>query len=91
MGSGGGLVLGDLNELAVAEADARDELTEPFGAVEPAPVALGRFGERLKTMASAVRRDRQPLVVAVRSRTEAKVLSIGFELRTCFQCSAGKS
>ena len=29
-------------------------------------------------MASAVRRDRQPLVLAVRSRTVAKVLSIGF-------------
>jgi hypothetical protein len=42
-------------------------------------------------MASAVWRDRQPLVLAVRSRTVANVLSIGFELRTCFQCSAGKS
>src|SRR5688500_18716350 len=31
----------------------------------------------LKTMASAVARDRQPLVLAVRSRTVAKVLSTG--------------
>jgi hypothetical protein len=29
--------------------------------------------------------------LSVLSRTVAKVLSIGFELRTCFQCSAGKS
>src|SRR4051794_24037714 len=45
----------------------------------------------LKTIASAVWRDRQPLVLSVRSRTVAKVLSMGFVVRTCFQCSAGKS
>jgi hypothetical protein len=32
----------------------------------------------LKTIASAVCRDRQPFVLSVRSRTVAKVLSIGF-------------
>ena len=42
-------------------------------------------------MASAVSRDRQPFVLSVRSRTVANVLSIGFDVRTCFQCSAGKS
>ena len=42
-------------------------------------------------MASAVWRLRQPLVLVVRCRAVAKVLSIGFEVRMCFQCSAGKS
>ncbi len=42
-------------------------------------------------MASAVLRERQPLVLVVLSRTVAKVLSIGLVERTCFQCSAGKS
>jgi len=45
----------------------------------------------LKTIASAVSRDRQPLVLSVRRRTVANVLSIGLAVRTCFQCSAGKS
>src|SRR4051794_15844648 len=43
----------------------------------------------LKTIASVVSRDRQPFVLSVRSRTVAKVLSIGFVVLTCFQCSAG--
>ena len=45
----------------------------------------------LKTMASAVLRDRQPLVLVVLSRTVAKELSIGFVDLMCFQRSAGKS
>jgi len=45
----------------------------------------------LKTMASAVLFDRQPFDRMVRCRTVAKVLSIGFVVRKCFQCSAGKS
>ncbi|EDM70678.1 hypothetical protein RAZWK3B_14813 [Roseobacter sp. AzwK-3b] len=45
----------------------------------------------LKTMARAVLRFRQPLVFRVRLRTVAKTLSIGFVVRMCFQCSAGKS
>src|SRR3954462_13476069 len=44
-GSGGGLLLGRLNGLAVPEADARDHLREPLGAVQAAPVALGAPGE----------------------------------------------
>lgn len=34
-------------------------------------------------------RLRHPLVRFVRCRTVAKVLSIGFDVRMCFQCSAG--
>ena len=45
----------------------------------------------LKTMASAVLFDRQPFDRTVRCRTVAKVLSMGFVVRKCFQCSAGKS
>ena len=44
-GSGGDLLLGSLNGFAIAEPDAPDELTKAVGAVEPAPVALGRPGE----------------------------------------------
>ncbi len=39
----------------------------------------------LKAMARPVFRLRQPLVLPVRWRTVAKVLSIGFEVRMCFQ------
>jgi len=42
-------------------------------------------------MARAVLFERQPFERMVRCRTVAKVLSIGFEVRRCFQCSAGKS
>jgi hypothetical protein len=45
----------------------------------------------LKTIASAVLFERQPFDRIVRCRTVANVLSIGFVLRKCFQCSAGKS
>ena len=41
--------------------------------------------------ASAVVFERQPFARMVRCRTVANVLSIGFEVRRCFQCSAGKS
>ena len=43
--SGGGLFLGVLNGLAVAAPDALDQLAEAVGAVEPAPVVLGRRDE----------------------------------------------
>ena len=45
MGSGGGFFLGILNGLAIAKFDALDQLAQAVGAVELAPVALGRFGE----------------------------------------------
>src|SRR3954470_20520292 len=44
----------------------------------------------LKIMASAVLFDRQPFARTVRWRIVAEVLSIGFVVRKCFQCSAGK-
>src|SRR3954454_21582802 len=43
--SGGGLLLGSLDGLAIAEADAVDDLGQALGAVQPAPVALGALGE----------------------------------------------
>ena len=39
----------------------------------------------LNAMARPVLRLRQPLVRLVRCRTVAKVLSIGFDVRMCFQ------
>lgn len=42
-------------------------------------------------MVSAVRLDRQPFDRIVRCRPVANVLSMGFVVRRCFQCSAGKS
>ena len=45
----------------------------------------------LNTMASAVLFERHPFERIVLCRTVAKVLSIGFDVRRCFQCSAGKS
>ena len=45
----------------------------------------------LNTMASAVLFDRNPFERIVLCRTVAKVLSIGLDVRRCFQCSAGKS
>ena len=44
-----------------------------------------------KTISFAVFCDSAPLVRTVRCRTVAKTLSIGFEVRRCSQCSAGKS
>lgn len=46
MGLGGGLLLGVLNGLAIAEFDALDDLAEAVGAIQPTPVALGGLGER---------------------------------------------
>src|SRR3954452_7531045 len=44
-GSGGGLLLGRLYGLAVAEAHAFDQLAKTLGAVEATPASLGRLGE----------------------------------------------
>src|SRR3984957_21039245 len=41
----------------------------------------------LNTMASAVLCERHPFERIVLCRTVAKVLSIGFDVRRCFQCS----
>src|SRR6478672_2501408 len=43
--SGGDLLLGHLNGLAVAEADALDHLGEPVRPVQLTPMTFGRFGE----------------------------------------------
>ena len=72
------MVLGSRHGLAIAAADALDHLGEPSRR-RPADLAS------LKTIAGAVRRDGQPLVVSVRRRTVAKVLSRGWVGRTCFQ------
>ncbi|ALJ34429.1 hypothetical protein FE89_17005 [Azospirillum brasilense] len=45
----------------------------------------------LNTISLAVSRESAPLVRMVRWRTVANTLSMGFVVRTCSQCSAGKS
>src|SRR5271156_4220113 len=45
----------------------------------------------LKTMSRAVSCESAPFMRTVRCRTVAKALSIGFDVRRCVQCSAGKS
>jgi hypothetical protein len=40
-GSGGGLLLGSLNGLPIAEPYAVDDLAQAPGAIEPTPVAFG--------------------------------------------------
>ena len=45
----------------------------------------------LKTMSRAVSCESAPFMRTVRWRTVAKALSIGFDVRRCVQCSAGKS
>jgi len=89
---------------AVAELNPVDDLWQAVPDVEFAPFLLRRrlpgravrsnVRRRiisLKAIASPVLRLRQPLVRFVRCRTVAKVLSIGFDVRTRFQCSAEKS
>ncbi len=45
----------------------------------------------LNTMVFAVSCDKAPFMRTVRWRTVANTLSIGFVVRKCVQCSAGKS
>ena len=85
-GSGSSLLLGSLKGFAIAEAHALDDLASRS---EPSSRRQCRSADlaSLKTMASAVWRDRQPLVLLVRSRTVAKVLSIGL---TCGYASSAR-
>ena len=74
----------------VSELHTLDQFWQLVMAVDPSPAFL-RTLDKLKTMARAVLFDRQPFDRMVRCRTVAKVLSMGFVVRKCFQCSAGKS
>src|ERR1700730_14859817 len=74
----------------VGELHTQDQFWQLVVSVDAAPSFLAP-STSLKTMASAVLFDRQPFDRTVRCRTVAKVLSMGFVVRKCFQCSAGKS
>lgn len=75
----------------------------PFRNVAPARTSAMSFGPwiarhrscadsmSLKAIASPAAREPGPLVIFVRSRTVAKVDSMGFEVFRWIQCSAGKS
>jgi hypothetical protein len=71
---------------AIDEFDADNN---QFRAVELAPVFLG-FQPSLKTMVGVAIREPEPLVRWVRSRTVAKVDSMGLVVRRCDQCSRRK-
>jgi hypothetical protein len=62
------------------EADTANDLSEAVGAVQSAPVALGRPGE-LEDHGERGRRDRQPSALSVRRRTVANALSTGCKRR----------
>ena len=68
----GGRIADDLDP--VSELHTLDQFWQLVVAVDPAPIFL-RAVDSLKTMASAVLFDRQPLDRMVRCRTVAKVLS----------------
>jgi len=75
---------------SVVELYTKDDFRQLVMAAETMPTFLGGL-RSLKIIASAVLFERQPLDRIVRCRTVANVLSIGFVVRRCFQCSAGKS
>jgi hypothetical protein len=83
-----GRIANDLD--AVSELHTLDQFWQLVVAVDPAPIFLRAF-DKLEHHGNAVLFDRQPFDRMVRCRTVAKVLSIGFVVRKCFQCSAGKS
>ena len=84
----GGRIADDLDP--VSELHTLDQFWQLVVAVDPRQLFWAP-STSLKTMASAVLFDRQPLDRMVRCRTVAKVLSMGFVVRRCCQCSAGKS
>jgi hypothetical protein len=59
-------------------------------AVDAAPIFLRAF-DKLEDHGKRRLVRQQPFDRLVRCRTVAKVLSMGFVVRKCFQCSAGKS
>jgi len=74
----------------VSEFHTLDQFGQLVVAVDTTPLFCAP-SISLKTMASGVLFDRQPFDRIVRCRTVAKVLSMGFVVRRCFRCSAGKS
>ena len=83
-----GCRLGD-NFEPVGKLHTLDDLWQLVVAIELAPGFL-RAVDQLED-SSAVLFERQPFARMVLWRTVAKVLSMGFVVRKCFQCSAGKS
>ena len=74
---------------SVGELHTCDQLWQLVVAIDAAPTFLRGLDELEDH--SELLFERQPFDRIVRCRTVANVLSIGFVLRKCFQCSAGKS
>ena len=62
-------------------------MPDPFNALH----FLDALSISLNTIVRHAARLPLPYVLACRERTAANVDSIGFDVRTCSQCSAGKS
>ena len=75
---------------SVVELYTEDNFRQLVVAAETMPTFLGGLCE-LEDHGERVLFERQPLDRTVLCRTVANVLSIGFVVRRCFQCSAGKS
>ncbi len=80
-------LVGLLPSLSLTASRTRRNLGLPFRRRQPSLAAI----TRLNTVVTAVRCDRQPVLLTVRRLTVANTLSIGFVVLTCRQCSAGKS
>ena len=82
------LIRRSFDEFAVLEPRAGADQEDQVGRVHGSPAVLGGFDE-LKAIATPAAREPGPLVTRCRSRTVAKVDSMGFVVRRCSQCSAG--
>jgi hypothetical protein len=74
----------------IDETDTSNYLWNQFESLQPAPMLLG-FQTKFEDHRQVAIREPQPLVRGVRSRTVAKVDSMGLVVRKCGQCWAGKS
>ena len=76
--------------MPIHEADASADERQEVRAVEASAARL-RHVRSLKAISSPFVREPAPFVTRCRSRTVANGDSITFDVRRCFQCSAGKS
>ena len=82
------MLVRSFDELAVDEGGAGADQGDEVGRVDGSPAGLCGL-HQLKAIAMPAAREPGPLVTRWRSRTVAKVDSVGFVVRRCTQCSAG--
>ena len=89
MGLTGGTIADDLD--AVGELHTLDEFWQLVVAVNPTPTFLGAVDQLEDHRERGLVQQDSLLIGWCGAGRVAKVLSIGFVVRKCFQCSAGKS